>query len=469
MNGRFESAPPRLRPARFPRASARNLPRNRSSGSSVCARGGVPRAGVARARHPGRARLEAAAALTWAAGVALSALGFLSLARILRRVSRPCGPRLRRGDLSLALHGRIVPRAVAGGFLALGAASVLSETSTPFRRGGLGGVLWAFGACLKPVLWPTAAVLVLAAALAERRQSGSRRGLSVGVLTGLAAVALLFAAVNVARTGSPFDVGYGPQSFLFVQNPLPGLFGLTVSPGRGLLFFAPVVVASLLAARRLSGPAALVCLATPALLVLTVSRWLFWDGSTCWGPRLVLGVLPLLAAPAVLRPRWAVPLLAAGALLNLPGVLVSSGAWISYAELLTPRPGVTWPPHGSERVSSVPSLSPLYGHVWLLAQRGGRPRLPAPWHGEATATGALPRPADFVSPAWLRAAVGLPAIRPMLPRLLVRSAVGWAVRGRIADALNLAEEAARLAPGDRDIREVAASLRAAAAPEGARP
>ena len=163
------------------------------------------------------------------------------------------------------------------------------------------------------------------------------------------------------------------------------------------------------------------------------------------------------------------PLLAVGTLLNLPGVLVSSGAWISYVELLTPRPGVTWPRHGSERVSSVLSLSPLFGHVWLLAQRGGRSGLPAPWLDETATSGPLPGPADSVSPAWLRAAAGLPAIRPMLPRLLVRSAVGWAVRGRTADALNLAEEAVRLAPEDRDTRELAASLRAASAPEGRRP
>jgi hypothetical protein len=57
----------------------------------------------------------------------------------------------------------------------------------------------------------------------------------------------------------------------------------------------------------------------------------------------------------------------------------------------------------------------------------------------------------------------------MIPRLLVRAALGWAVRDRIADALALAEEAARLAPGDPDARELAASLGAASARGGRKP
>jgi hypothetical protein len=414
--------------------------------------------------------LEAAAALTWASGVALSAFGFLRLARVLRPGLSPFwAPAFLAGTYLWPYAAESFLEPWAGGLLALAAASVLSETGTPFRRGGLGGLLWALGACLKPVLWPTGTVLVLATALEEKRRDGSRRGLSVGVIGGLAAAALLFAGVNVARTGSPFDVGYGPQSFLFVQNPLPGLFWLTVSAGRGLLFFAPVVVGSLLAARRLSGPAALVCLAAPALLVLVVSRWHFWDGSTCWGPRLVLCALPLLAAPALLRPRWAVPLLVAGALLNLPGVLVAPGAWISYAERLEPRANAAWPPHGSERVSTVPALSPLYGHTWLLLGGDRRPGLPAPWRDQIATVVPAPPPADFVSPAWLRAAMGLQPVSPMIPHLLVRAAAGWAIRGRVAEARPLAEEAARLAPGDRDARALAASLAAEPAPEATKP
>lgn len=464
VNGRFESAPPDT--------AVRTLPTGERHQPALKSQLGLfPSALVATFLAPvwparsvlGARALESAAALAWAAGAALSALGFLRLGRVLRPGLSPFwAPAFLAGTFLWPYAAESFLEPWAGGLLAVGASLVLSGRATPIRQGAWGGLLWGLGACLKPVLWPTAAVLVLAAALLERREGTAQRGLSAGAIGGLAATGILFAAVNLVRTGSPFDVGYGSQSFLFVPNPLPGLVGLTVSPGRGLLFFAPVVVASLLAARRLSGPAALVCLAVPALLVVTVSRWYFWDGSTCWGPRLVLGTLPLLAAPAVLRPRWAAPLLAIGTALNLPGVLVASGAWISYADLLTPRAGVTWPRNGSERVSSVPSLTPLYGHVWLLAGGNARPGLAAPWRGDAAPPAKAPRPADFVSPAWLRAAAGLPANQPMLPRLLLRSAVGWAIRGRVADALALAEEAARLAPGDRDARTLAESLRTAA-------
>lgn len=465
VNGRFESAPPTTAARTLP-SGARHEPSVRSQLGllpsllvAVFLAPAWPARGLLGARG-----LEAFAALSWSAGAALAAFGFFRLARVLRPGLSPAwAPAFVAGTFLWPYAAESFLEPWSGGLLALGAAAVLRDGEAPARHGALGGLLWGLGACLKPVLWPTAAVLVLAAALEERRRPAERRGLGAGTLAGLGGAALFFAAVNLARTGSPLDVGYGSQSFLFVSDLGPGLFGLTVSPGRGLLLFAPVVLASFLAARRLTVPAALVCFAAPALVVLLVGRWHFWDGSTCWGPRLVLGALPLLAAPAVLRPRPAAALLLAGALLNLPGVLAAPGAWISWVERLAPREGAAWPRHGSERVSTVPSLSPLYGHVWLLAGGDRRPGLPAPWSGQAHPAPPAPRPAEFVSPAWLRAALGLAPLRPVIPRLLTRSALGWALRGRVDDARRLTDEALRLAPDDRDARALASALASAPA------
>jgi hypothetical protein len=470
VNGRFETAPPTM--------EARTLPSGEKHEPALRSQLGLfpsllvtaflapawPLRGLLGARG-----IEAAAALTWSAGAALSAFGFLRLARVLRPGLSPFwAPAFVAGTYLWPYAAESFLEPWAGGLLALGAASVLTDGDRPARRGALGGVLWGLGACLKPVLWVTAPVLVLAAALEERSRNDGKRGLALGVVGGLATAALFLLGANTATTGSPLDVGYGRQSLLFGTDLIPGLLGLTVSPGRGLLLFAPVVVASLLAARRLPAPGALLCLSAPVLLVLVVSRWHFWDGSTCWGPRLLLGALPLLAAPAVLRPRLAAPLLAAGAVLNLPGVLAAPGAWISYAEQLAPHARGKWPAHGSERVSTVPTLSPLYGHTWLLFGGDRRPGLPVPWRNQAAAVVPAPRPAEIVSPAWLRTVAGLPPVAPMIPRLLVRAAVGWAIRGRVAEARPLAEEAARLAPGDRDARALAASL-TGAAPKATQP
>lgn len=471
VNGRFEAAPPTTE-ARLLPSGERHEPALRSQLGllpsllvTVFLAPAWPLRGLLGARG-----VEAAAALTWSAGAALCAVGFVRLARALRPGLSPLwAPAFLAGTYLWPYAAESFLEPWSGGLLALGAERVLAEGRRPGAQGAVGGLLWGLGACLKPVLWVTAPVLLLAAAFEERRRAGGRRGLALGAAAGLAAAVLVLLVANVTATGSPLDVGYGRQSLLFGTDVLPGLLGLTVSPGRGLLLFAPVVIASVFAARRLPAPAAFVCLGAPALLVLVVSRWHFWDGSTCWGPRLVLGALPLLAAPAVLRPRAAVPLLAAGTLLNLPGVLAASGAWISYAERLTPPAGAAWPRHGSERVSTVPALSPLYGHAWLVLGWGGRHELPAPWLEATSASLPSPRPADFVSPAWLRAAAGLPAVRPMIPRLLVRSATGWALRGRTDAARPLAAEAARLAPDDRDARALAASLGNAAAPAGASP
>ena len=148
--------------------------------------------------------LETAAALTWASGVALSAVGFLRLARTLRPGLSPLwAPAFVAGTCLWPDAAESFLEPWAGGLLALGAGSILAGNGYALpprdrRRRPLGS-----RACLKPVLWPTATVLVLAAALAEKRQGGSRRGLSIGVIAGLAAGALLFVVVNVTRTGSP--------------------------------------------------------------------------------------------------------------------------------------------------------------------------------------------------------------------------------------------------------------------------
>ena len=105
--------------------------------------------------------------------------------------------------------------------------------------------------------------------------------------------------------------------------------------------------------------------------------------------------------------------------------------------------------------NDVASLTPLYGHPWLLASALGKGLLPAPWLAQG-ARETMPPPGirDFLSPLLLRFALGLPPVSPLTPRLLSRTAVAYAIRGRPREARRFADEALVLDPTDEQARDV---------------
>jgi hypothetical protein len=111
--------------------------------------------------------------------------------------------------------------------------------------------------------------------------------------------ALIMAAYNYARFGNPLSTGYLPEES-FSAPWLVGLAGLLVSPGKGIIFFSPVIVAALAAFpsfwRRHGLPAALVALVS-AGYVLMYGKWFMWHGGFAWGPRFLVPILPLLCLP----------------------------------------------------------------------------------------------------------------------------------------------------------------------------
>jgi hypothetical protein len=405
--------------------------------------------------------VDAAVSLTWAAGVGFAALAFVRLVRALRpEASLWWAPAFVAGTFlwPYAADSFLEPWEAA--LFALGAALLLDPGARNSGRGGAlaGGVL-SLAFLLKPILWVTAPVWLLVA-LGRARRSGRHIRFVAGFV-GLELLALAVAGLaNVVRHGSLWNTGYGGESLAFTSPILEGLSGLTVRPGRGVLFYAPLVLLALASARRLSRLQLLALFGIPVLLLLVVSRWWAWHGGSAWGPRLLLPVLPLLVAPAALaRARLVVPFVLAGACLNLGGVLVAPGAFISYVEAIRPPSGSTWPAPGSDRVSSVGVLTPLWGHPWLFLRGAAGVRLPAPWLVAGAVEGAPPPSlAEFLSPAGARLLFGLPPVRPFVPRLLVRSAWAWALRGRPQTARLFLAEALRLDPADPDARRLRDAL-----------
>jgi hypothetical protein len=162
---------------------------------------------------------------------------------------------------------------------------------------------------------------------------------AAAVLAGpfLACVVVLL-VTNAVRFGDALDPGYGRvlRGGFFGGDPLAGLAGLCVSPGRGLLWMAPlVVVAPLGLWRAWSDGLRLPCLVACGVLAacLAVAAPLRgWGGAWTYGPRYLLPALPFLwlgVARAFGTPRgsraWRWVLLAGaafGLVVQFPGTLV---------------------------------------------------------------------------------------------------------------------------------------------------
>jgi hypothetical protein len=135
---------------------------------------------------------------------------------------------------------------------------------------------------------------------------------------------IVVGAYNQLRFGSPLTLSYGNQPF---NHPvLSGLYGLLLSPGRGLLFFVPLVIVAALgtwwAWRR---DHALTIIAV--LLLFTrlpfYAGWWAWGGGTTWGPRFLVPGMPALAiglaevVRRVPRMRWLTVVAAVGTAASL--------------------------------------------------------------------------------------------------------------------------------------------------------
>lgn len=117
------------------------------------------------------------------------------------------------------------------------------------------------------------------------------------------AMGLLSLWWNWARFGNIWDTGY-VETETFSANWLFGLFGLTVGPARGVIWYNPILLLAIPGAfwfwrrqRRI-----LFLMLTLIIVFFAVyARWYMWHGGYSWGARFIVPTLPfltLLAAPA---------------------------------------------------------------------------------------------------------------------------------------------------------------------------
>jgi hypothetical protein len=149
---------------------------------------------------------------------------------------------------------------------------------------------------LNNMILPVAMGLALGAMFVSARKKWAIVGLGGAAVAG----ALLVAGSFFLRFGRLTNTGYNNESFWFKVHE--GLYGLLLSPGRSVFLFAPLMILSALGMRSLwrrFEPAGVGVATAFAAAVLLVANWWCWWGGVCWGPRLVLPVLPIASLGAV--------------------------------------------------------------------------------------------------------------------------------------------------------------------------
>jgi hypothetical protein len=122
-------------------------------------------------------------------------------------------------------------------------------------------------------------------------------------LTGLPLVAALF-LYNWVRWGGVLATGYNLSAGVGMrENPLVGLWGMLASPGKSIFLYAPPLIFSLFALRRLfrtSRPVVWIMLLTILPPALVSARFVSWAGDYAWGPRYILFAAAVFMVPAAM-------------------------------------------------------------------------------------------------------------------------------------------------------------------------
>lgn len=164
-------------------------------------------------------------------------------------------------------------------------------------------------------------------------------------------------AYNVYRTGSPFVSGYTSEGWVIAF--WKGLYGLTISPNKGILFFSPLVAASapgfvLLWKEGMKKEAGLI-LSLFVIQLITYSFWWTWEGGWSWGPRFLVVTNPFLMLGLIpwLRRRKAMPII---------GMLALGGFCVQIVGVTTNILSYL-PPRGDPYTHFL--YDPRYSQIWL--------------------------------------------------------------------------------------------------------
>jgi hypothetical protein len=222
-----------------------------------------------------------------------------------------------------------------------------------------------------------AAMLALLVKPWREASPAERRRYLLALAVPLVLWAAAMAGYNLTRTGSMLDTGRNEPGFT-LAFPFNAA-GFLVSPGKGLVWYSPLVIIGLLGLWRLwPRREAKAILAAIAAAVLVASVLPFWSDET-WGPRYIAWVawLPLLAIPwARVSKRLVVAVAVVAVSIQIVSV-IAPAAWIVNAtEDLTGEPIFQRTPgerlstpFGRDPIRWIPELSPLVLQTKLVASK----------------------------------------------------------------------------------------------------
>lgn len=278
---------------------------------------------------------------------------------------------------------------INGGIWAL----VKFRRHSTFLNGLLFGLFSGLAIFTKISLAPFVTITAIGAlVIADRSVLGARKAALAGFVGALPFLAgwMAWDLVRHHRI-LPTDYGYFPVPVTVGLPTFEGLFGLLLSPGRGLIWFMPLsilAIAGFMCARRRANTLAMTLGVGMVASILFHAGYSIWHGAEQWGPRFLVpmvGPIAVLSATWLSDPstrrsrvRFALPVLVAvGLFVNIPGILIHHMDFYAvvpykpYAD--TPigpdgRPSRPVELDNLHRVNFEPTFSPITGHWWLLAR-----------------------------------------------------------------------------------------------------
>lgn len=268
-----------------------------------------------------------------------------------------------------------------------GVSGVLTPAVTPGRRWPLvsAGLFLGYGVLTKTafVINVVPILIYLAGTLYDDHKQPMRQKvidlLAFGapiLVVGVGGIALY----NFLRFGDPLNLGYSGGT-TFTTPLLTGLFGLLLSPGKGLAWFAPVLLLLPWAFmpfwkehRKEAG-----CIAGIVVLnLLLYGLYTAWGGDGSWGPRYLAPLLPILLLPVVLSlaragrgvRRIAVGLMIAGVAVQFGGTAVYAGSYLREIQEFPYQRNFD-DPEFLYKAHFIPDFSPITGHWKILLRNAG--------------------------------------------------------------------------------------------------
>lgn len=117
---------------------------------------------------------------------------------------------------------------------------------------------------------------------------------------------IIIGIYNLVRFNNPFIVGYDLNAFDLstLGNPLKGIFGLLLSPGKSMLLYSPILILSYILAFKTFKKDYLskFFIFFTLVILLSYGSFVFWSGDLAWGPRYMSVLIPF--GGVILARNW---------------------------------------------------------------------------------------------------------------------------------------------------------------------